>query len=236
MKSKRGCLRYLACLAGRQTVFSAEGLSRGSLPQHSQRTTVIGLPYAYVFCYLKPSRVLPAMSGMPEMEKLTPTNFVHQETGIPLTGQKLVYKGSVLHTGSVQECGIAEDDFVVVVVVRAVAAAVPPESGPVPASVQQVLESSRSCPAIKSARVSYVTLSCARCGGVTCSFAERSVELTSYLDANNDAAAQDPTAGVATPSSVSTYAATRNCLHLGSTSTADELCACPQWRRSNPDG
>lgn len=181
MKSKRGCLRYLACLAGRQTVFSAEGLSRGSLPQHSQRTTVIGLPYAYVFCYLKPSRVLPAMSGMPEMEKLTPTNFVHQETGIPLTGQKLVYKGSVLHTGSVQECGIAEDDFVVVVVVRAVAAAVPPESGPVPASVQQVLESSRSCPAIKSARVSYVTLSCARCGGVTCSFAERSVELTSYL-------------------------------------------------------
>jgi len=41
-----------------------------------------------------------------------------QETGIPLDGQRLVYKGEVLGSGSVQECGLNEDDFLVVVVVR----------------------------------------------------------------------------------------------------------------------
>ena len=41
-----------------------------------------------------------------------------QETGIPLKGQKLIYKGEVLQTGSVQTCGISDDDFLVVVVAR----------------------------------------------------------------------------------------------------------------------
>jgi len=40
-----------------------------------------------------------------------------QETGIPLSGQKLVYKGEVLHSGCVNKL-IAEDDFLVVIVVR----------------------------------------------------------------------------------------------------------------------
>ena len=46
-----------------------------------------------------------------------------QETGIPLAGQKLVYKGEVLQDGCVQDCGIVEDDFLVVVVVRPPASA-----------------------------------------------------------------------------------------------------------------
>ncbi|EKX47483.1 hypothetical protein GUITHDRAFT_106921 [Guillardia theta CCMP2712] len=41
-----------------------------------------------------------------------------QETGIPLKGQKLIYKGEVLQTGSVETCGISDDDFLVVVVAR----------------------------------------------------------------------------------------------------------------------
>lgn len=40
-----------------------------------------------------------------------------QETGIPLAGQRLVYKGEVLGSGSVSECGVNDDDFLVVVVV-----------------------------------------------------------------------------------------------------------------------
>ena len=41
-----------------------------------------------------------------------------QETGIPLAGQKLVYKGEVLHSGCVQDHCISEDEFLVVIVVR----------------------------------------------------------------------------------------------------------------------
>ncbi len=37
-----------------------------------------------------------------------------------------MYKGTVLQSGSIQDCGIGEDDFLVVVVIRASAAAVPP--------------------------------------------------------------------------------------------------------------
>jgi hypothetical protein len=40
-----------------------------------------------------------------------------QETGIPLAGQKLVYKGEVLHSGCVQDHCIADDEFLVVIVV-----------------------------------------------------------------------------------------------------------------------
>jgi hypothetical protein len=41
-----------------------------------------------------------------------------QDTGIPLAGQRLVFKGQELVTGTVAENGINEEDFVVVVVVQ----------------------------------------------------------------------------------------------------------------------
>ena len=41
-----------------------------------------------------------------------------QDTGIPLIGQRLVFKGQELVTGSVAENGINEEDFMVVVVVQ----------------------------------------------------------------------------------------------------------------------
>ena len=47
----------------------------------------------------------------------------YQETGIPLAGQKLVYRGEILTTGTVQDCGISDDDFLVVIVVRRAKAA-----------------------------------------------------------------------------------------------------------------
>ena len=41
-----------------------------------------------------------------------------QDTGIPLNGQRLVFKGQELILGSVEENGINEDDFIVVVVIQ----------------------------------------------------------------------------------------------------------------------
>ena len=58
-----------------------------------------------------------------------------QETGIPLTGQRLVYKGEVLGAGTVSECGVSEDDFLVVVVVRS--GAPPPTASPPPVLLHQ---------------------------------------------------------------------------------------------------
>ena len=40
-----------------------------------------------------------------------------QETGIPLQGQRLIYKGEELGSGSIEDKGFAEGDFLVVVVV-----------------------------------------------------------------------------------------------------------------------
>ena len=41
-----------------------------------------------------------------------------QDTGIPLSGQRLVFKGQELLAGSIEENGIVEEDFIVVVVVQ----------------------------------------------------------------------------------------------------------------------
>ena len=70
--------------------------------------------------FLAPQDVNPTASIDELKARLT------QETGISLAGQRLVYKGEVLHSGCVQDCGINEDDFLVVVVVR------PPELAETP--------------------------------------------------------------------------------------------------------